>query len=70
MLLTIDSASLTAAAYQVINELEQVSENKSMADVTLFLDSNPFDMAQAKDDILFSLDFILKRRKWILGELK
>lgn len=70
LLLTIDSASLTAAAYQVINELEQVSADKSMADVTLFLDSKPFDMAQAKDDILLSLDFILKRRKWILGELK
>jgi hypothetical protein len=41
-----------------------------MAAVTLFLDKQPFDISQARQDILYSLDMILKRRKWILGELK
>ena len=70
LLLTLDSASLIQSANQVINELEQVSADKSIAEASLFLDLNPFDMRQAKDDILLSLDFILKRRKWILEELK
>jgi spore coat protein H len=70
VLLALDSASLTESAHQVINELEQISADKSMADATLFLDLNPFDIAKAKGDILLSLDSILKRRKWILEELK
>lgn len=70
LLLTLDSTALTQSAHQVIHELEQISSEKSMAEVTLFLDLNPFDITQAKSDILFSLDFILKRRKWILEELK
>ena len=70
LLLTLDSAALTQTAHQVINELEQIGTDQSMAEVTLFLDLNPFDIHQAKDDIMLSLDFILKRRKWILEELK
>jgi spore coat protein H len=70
MLGTLDSAYLSSTAFQVINELEQLSQDQSMANVTLFLDKQPFNLSQAKQDILYSLDLILKRRKWILGELK
>ena len=70
LLLTLDSTALTQSAHQVIHELELISADKSMAENTLFLDLNPFDISLAKNDILFSLDFILKRRKWILEELK
>ncbi len=70
LLLSLDSTALTQSAHQVIQELEQISADKSMAQATLFLDVNPFDILLAKNDILFSLDFMLKRRKWILEELK
>jgi spore coat protein H len=70
LLLTLDSAALTETAHQVINELEQISADQSTANATLFLDLNPFNMVQAREDILLSLDLILKRRKWILEELK
>jgi spore coat protein H len=70
MLLTLDSTSLSTSAHQVLNELEQLSKDKPMADVTLFLDLHPFEITQAKEDILQSLDFILKRRSWILGNIK
>jgi spore coat protein H len=70
VLVNLDSTSLTESAWQVINELEQLSSDKSMTEVTLFLDKNPFDFVQAKEDILLSLKFILNRRKWILQELK
>jgi hypothetical protein len=70
LLLTLDSASLTQAANEVIRELEQISSDKSAADVTLFLDREPFNMAEARKDILLSMDLILKRRNWILTELK
>ncbi len=66
----LDSTALTGSAWQVINELEQISADKSVAEASLFLDKSPFDFAQAKDDILLSLKFILNRRKWILEELK
>ncbi len=70
LLLTLDSTALSQSAHRVISELEQISADKSMAEATLFLDLNPFDILLAKNDILYSLDFILKRRKWILEELK
>jgi len=70
LLNTLDSTALTGSAWQVINELEQISADKSVAEASLFLDKSPFDFAQAKDDILLSLKFILNRRKWILEELK
>lgn len=70
VLLTLDSTTLTQAAHRVIHELEQISSDKAMADASLFLDTTPFDFGQAKEDILFSLDMILKRRNWILEELK
>ena len=70
MLLTLDSAALTKTAYQVIRELEQISADQSTANATLFLDLNPFNMVLAREDILLSLDLLLKRRKWILEELK
>lgn len=70
ILLTLDSVKLTQSAYQVIDELEQISSDKSASEATLFLDLTPFDFNQAKEDILVSLDFVLKRRKWILSELK
>ncbi len=70
MLLTLDSASLTSSAHHVISELELISQDKSMADVTLFLDLHPFEITQAREDILQSLDFILRRRKWILENIK
>lgn len=66
MLVTLDSASLTSSAHQVMNELEQLSQDKQMAAATLFLDKQPFNINLAKQDILYSLDLILKRRKWIL----
>ena len=66
MLVILDSASLTSAANQVISELEQLSKDKEMAAVTLFLDKHPFNFDVAKQDILYSLDLILLRRKWIL----
>jgi spore coat protein H len=70
LLHTLDSASLTRAAYQVIDELEKVSSDNAVAQATLFLDKESFRMELAKSDILLSLDLILKRRKWILSELK
>jgi len=70
MLLTLDSSSLTASAHLVLSELEQLSQDKSIADVTLFLDLHPFEINKAKEDILQSLDFILRRRKWILEDLQ
>jgi spore coat protein H len=70
MLLTLDSTSLTTSAHHVLNELEQLSHDKPMAEVTLFLDLHPFDMVQAREDILQSLDFVLRRRKWILEGLQ
>jgi spore coat protein H len=70
MLLTLDSASLTASAHHVLDELEQLSKDKSMADVTLFLDLHPFKIDQAREDVLQSLNFILGRRKWILDNIK
>lgn len=66
MLQTLDSASLTSSARQVIHELEQLSKDKEMAAVTLFLDKQPFNIDVARQDILYSLDMILRRRKWIL----
>jgi len=70
LLLSLDSATIMESAYQVIHELEQIGSDKTTAQVTLFLDTDPFEIENAKKDILFSLDFILKRRKWILTELK
>ena len=70
MLLTLDSTSLTVSAYKVLNELEELSKDKPMADVTLFLDLHPFEINQVREDILQSLDFLLKRRKWILDAIK
>ena len=70
MLLTLDSASLTSSAHQVLSELEQLSEDKSMAEVTLFLDLHPFEITKVREDISQSVDFILRRRKWILEGLK
>jgi len=70
MLGILDSAYLSGTAFQVIHELEILSADRHMAAATLFLDKQPFDFNQAKQDILYSLDLILKRRKWILDELK
>ena len=69
MLLTLDSTSLATSAHHVLSELEQLSQDKPMADVTLFLDLHPFEITNAREDILQSLDFILKRRNWILDNL-
>jgi spore coat protein H len=66
LLQTLDSASLTSSAYQVIKELEELGQDKQMAAVTLFLDKQPFNIDLARQDIIYSLDLILKRRKWIL----
>jgi spore coat protein H len=70
LLLTIDSVALTKSANQVIDELEQISQDKVVSQSTLFLDKESFAMEDAKSDILLSLDLIIKRRKWILSELK
>jgi len=70
LLNTLDSTALTESAWQVISELEQISEDKSVAEASLFLDKNPFNFTQAKDDIMLSLKFIMNRRKWILEDLK
>lgn len=70
MLLTLDSSALTSSANHVINELQHISQDKSMAKATLFLDTDPFEFDKAKEDILYALDFILARRKWILKNLK
>ena len=70
MLLTLDSTSLATSAHKVLTELEQLSQDKPMAEVTLFLDLHPFEITQAREDILQSLDFILRRRKWILDNIK
>jgi spore coat protein H len=69
-LLMLDSATLTQSAQQVINELEQLNQDKSNGAVTLFLDKEPFVMEAARKDVLTSLESVLKRRKWILAELK
>jgi len=66
MLLTLDSAQLSSTAHQVILELQRLSEDKTMAEATLFLDKQPFNMDLARQDILYSLSMILKRRNWIL----
>ncbi len=70
LLLRLDSTALTESAYKVIGELEQISSDKATANATLFLDRDSFNMGVAKNDILVSLDLVLKRRKWILSELK
>ncbi len=70
MLLTLDSTSLVTSAHQVLIELEQLSQDKPMAEVTLFLDLHPFDITQARENISQSLDFILRRRNWILDNIK
>ena len=54
----------------VIDELEKISSDKVTSQSTLFMDKESFNMEEAKSDILGSLDLILKRRKWILSELK
>jgi hypothetical protein len=41
-----------------------------MAASSLFLDNQPFDFDAAKNDILLSMDLLLKRRNWILEEIK
>ncbi|MBL7871704.1 MAG: CotH kinase family protein [Cyclobacteriaceae bacterium] len=70
LLFSLDAAQLESASYKVLRELEQLSEDDSMANTSLFLDVHPFDIQQAKEDILISLDYILKRREWILSQLK
>lgn len=70
LLLTLDSVSLTQSAHQVIDELEKISSDKVTSQSTLFMDKESFRMTEAKIDILLSLDLIIKRRKWILSELK
>jgi spore coat protein H len=70
LLLTLDSVSLTQSAHQVIDELEKISSDKVTSQSTLFMDKESFRMEEAKSDILLSLDLIIKRRKWILSELK
>jgi len=70
VLLSLDSASLTRSALDVISELKEISSDTSSANATLFLDKEPFDFNNAKNDILLSLDLLLKRRKWILEDLK
>jgi spore coat protein H len=70
VLLTLDSVTLTQSAHKVIDELEKLSADNVTASATLFLDQQPFSLSEAKSDILLSLDLILKRRKWILSELK
>ncbi len=70
LLLTLDSVSLTQSAYRVLDELEKISSDKLTAQSTLFMDKESFKMEEAKNDILNSLDLIIKRRKWILSELK
>jgi spore coat protein H len=70
LLLTLDSVSLTRSASQVIEELEKISSDKVISQSTLFMDKESFNMEEAKSDILGSLGLILKRRKWILSELK
>jgi spore coat protein H len=69
-LIMLDSAKLSQSAYQVINELEQLNHMKELGEVTLFLDQEPFNFEEAKADIITSLTQILKRREWILAELK
>lgn len=70
LLHTLDSVSMTQSAHLVIEELEKISSDKITAHSTLFMDKEPFKMEEAKSDILHSLDLIIKRRKWILSELK
>jgi spore coat protein H len=69
-LLSLDSVSLTQSAHQVIDELEKLSHDKVVSQSTLFLDKESFKMEDAKSEILLSVDLIIKRRKWILSELK
>lgn len=66
MLTTIDSIQLSSSAHQVILELQKLSEDKTMAAATLFLDKQPFNIDIAKQDILYSVDMITKRRRWII----
>jgi len=70
VLLKLDSATLAQSANQVIYELEQLNQDKSSGAATLFLDKDPFNLEAAKKDMITSVDMILKRRKWILTELK
>ena len=70
LLQTIDSVSLTKSANQVIDELAELSRDQATAQSSLFLDKESFNIENAKKDILLSLDLIIKRRNWILSELK
>jgi spore coat protein H len=69
LLLSLDSAKIELTAHQVLNELEQLSEDDSIAKASLFLGAEPFQIQQAKEDILISIDLIFKRRTWVLSQL-
>lgn len=70
LLLELDSSVLTEQCNRVLRELDMISTAPEIAQASLFLDQQPFDYNSAKGDILMSLDLILKRRKWILQEIK
>jgi hypothetical protein len=55
---------------QVIEELNALSQDKEIAASSLFLDTQPFDFEAAKNDIILAMDLLLKRRNWILEEIK
>lgn len=69
LLLFLDSAKIESNAYTVYNELEQLSKDDSIAKASLFLGLHSFQIEQAKEDVAVSLDYILKRRTWILSQL-
>jgi spore coat protein H len=69
LLNSLDSSTLEAASLQVLKELEHISEDDSISKASLFLDSQPFQFTQAKEDILTSLAYVIQRKEWILSQL-
>jgi len=65
-----DSSKMSQISKQVIEELNALSQDKEIAASSLFLDTQPFDFEAAKNDIILAMDLLLKRRNWILEEIK
>jgi spore coat protein H len=65
-----DSGKISQISKQVTEELNALSQDKDIAASSLFLDTQPFDFEAAKNDITLAMDLLLKRRNWILSEIK
>lgn len=70
LLMGIDSAVIFNAGARVLQELEAISKDRSVAQSSKYLDSDPFVFERAKDEMAASLTLINTRRNSTLELLK